>query len=314
MTITLLASFLCCVGVSVRQTLQDGRVVSVARYVLASCCCVLAAGCSVSPPRSQFPNVRAALDRMRATVACGVGVMATATIDRREGGSHREVVLIVSHPTQLRMDLLNSSGNSISTLTSDGTEFQLLDGLSGNFVYGNAKPCNLARLIGVAVPDHLFMDTLRGQTPVLAHKDEDANIEWDRTGFYVLTLRGTRDSAEEIHLVPYADDWNKPWTGQRLRVLEVIVRQQGFAIYHLVMSEHARRATAGPFVDPVNGVPIRPSGPQCDAELPTRIRIELPRDELQLHYHNVEWNPPLQPGLFRQVAPSTISMTPVDCQ
>ncbi len=141
-------------------------------------------------------------------------------------------------------------------------------------------------------------------------------IAWSGDGYYTVTIAGTRDTIEEIHVVPRPDDFNKPWAEQRMRVLDVTVRQQGLVLYHAALDEHALAKTAAARID-TDGIdpPIPPSGPQCDAELPRTIHVEVPGlgDDVLFRYEQVVWNPPLLEDLFTQQSQSGMSVTPVTC-
>jgi hypothetical protein len=127
---------------------------------------------------------------------------------------------------------------------------------------------------------------------------------------------GTNDADEEIHLVPRDEDWNLPWQQQRLRVLDVLVRQRGVVLYHAEMSDHASAQMAKPRID-ADGVdpPIMPSGPMCTAELPRKIHVEVPslQEDVQFRYDTVTWNPPLPQGVFTQMPVAGMPTTPVTC-
>lgn len=278
----------------------------------------LLAGCAVKPPPSQLPSAQAAVERMRATAACGLGVNADAKADYfgAQGRVRIEVLMLAVRPARVRM-MATAFNTNAGTLTSDGARFAFEDVRNKRFLHGPAKPCNIARLTGVRIPAHVLVDVLRGQAPVLAHAPGAGSIEWDGGGWYVVRVPGTSGSSEEIHVAPRPDDWSKPWAEQRLRVLDVLVRQQGHVLYHAALDEHQAARTAAPKVDPEHIDPdLPPSGPACDAEVPRRIHVEVPEEgsDVQFRYDKVEWNPPLEPGVF-QLQPSG-GLTPelVDCE
>ena len=95
--------------------------------------------CKVPPPASQLPNAQAAVDRMRATTACGTGVQADAKLDHFSSESGRirtELLMIASRPARLRMDILVTGAGSVATLTTDGTNFQATDKRENRFLFG----------------------------------------------------------------------------------------------------------------------------------------------------------------------------------
>jgi hypothetical protein len=281
----------------------------------------LLGGCpSAPPPLSQLPSAQAAIDRMHATTACGTGVQASAKIDHfgKQGRVRGNLDMIVTQPARIRMDVF-SFGVAVATLTSDGKAFALADLRDKRFYVGRASACNIARLTTVPIPGPVLVDLLRGQAPVVKHAPDPAamKIEWSGDGYYKITVVGTRDAVEEIHVTPRPDDFAKPWAEQRMRVLDVTVRQQGLVLYHAALDEHAPARTASPRVDS-EGIdpPIPPSGPSCDAEIPRTIHVEVPGlgDDVLFRYEQVVWNPPIPEGLFVQQSQAGMSVTPVSCQ
>jgi hypothetical protein len=282
--------------------------------LLAGCACANAA-----PPPSQLPNAEAGLDRMRATLACGTGIQASAKIDHfgGQGRIRGDLLMFVRRPASIRMDVVSPFGVALATLTSDGTHFALADLRDKRFFVGPASACNIARLTTVPVPGHVLVDLLRGEAPVLKHDTGAATIAWSGKGHYVISVPSTRGASEEIHLVPRPDDWNKPWQEQRMRVLDVRVGQQGYVLYHAELDEHKPTLMAKERIDK-DGIepPILPSGPFCDAEVPRKIHVEVPEPEadVQFRYEDLTWNPPLPEGIFTQPVPSWARPEQVTCE
>ncbi len=273
----------------------------------------------VAPPASSPPTAEAALARMRATLACGNAVQASAKVDHfGEGGRVRgDVLLFAARPARIRMDVVSPFGAALATLTTDGTRFSLVDLKERRLFVGPATACNIARLTTVAVPGHVLVDLLRGEAPVLKHDPAGATIAWSAAGYFVLRVPGQYQSREEIHLAPYPSDWSRPWQAQRMRVLDVRVDQQGYLLYHAELDDHRGAPTAGPRRDPDNlEPPVLPSGPVCDAELPRRIHVELdtPPSDLRVVYEQISWNPPLPDGTFDPPPAQGLPIEPVNCE
>lgn len=280
---------------------------------------LLGACARVAPPASSPPSADDALARMHATYACANAVQAGAKVDRvGEGGRVRgDVLLYAARPARLRMDVVSPFGAAVATLTSDGARFALADLRNKRFFVGPASACNIARFTTVAVPAHVFVDLLRGEAPVLKHEPAATGIVWSPRGYWVLTIGGTREAREEIHLAPTPRDWTLPWNLQRMRILDVRVEQQGLELYHAELSDHSAASTAGPRVDP-DGLapPIPPSGPPCDAEIPRRIQVEVPSpaSDVRFLYRHVDWNPPLPEGVFEQPPQPGMAIESVTCE
>ena len=283
---------------------------------------VALAGCGMPPPASPVPNARAALTRVHETQDCGQGIGATAKIDRfGKGGRIRGDLLIFAFwPALLRMDVVGPMNvGVVATLTADQKVFTLSDLREKKFYFGPAKACNLARLTTVPMPGHVLVSLLRGEAPVLKHDDAAATIEWSRHGYYVVKIPSTRNAEEEIHIAPHPADIALPWNKQRMRVVDVEVRQEGIVLYHAALDDHAPAKSAGPRVDP-DGIdpPIPPSGPACQAELPRTIHVEVPNkdEDVQFRYEDKDltWNPPLIENLFTQQPPAGLQIVRVTCE
>ncbi len=293
---------------------------SCSRVALAAVLGAGAVGCGTAAPPSQVPDVRSALDRVHATQDCGIGIQAAAKIDHfGKGGRVRgDLLMFALWPARIRMDVVGPMNSAVvATLTSDASKFALADLREKKFFFGEAKACNIARLTTVPMPGHVLVSLLRGEAPVLKHDRAAATIAWSRGGYYVLRIPSTRNAEEEIHVAPHPDDFNLPWEKQRMRVLDVEVKQQGIVLYHAELGDHRPAAMAAARVDPDNiDPPTPPSGPVCQAELPRRIHVEVPgKDEdVLFRYDDVKWNPPVIEGLFTQPIPPGVEVQRVTCE
>lgn len=282
------------------------------RQLVTSGCLValLVCGCGRPPPGSRFPDAQAALDRMHATYACSRGVSADAKLDYigPRGRVRGNVLYLASVPDRLRLDLSSPFGAMVSTLTSDGERFSLMDLREKRFLYGPANACNLARFTQVSLPPAVLVDLLRGEAPVLVHTPAQASVTWE-SDHYVLSIASKHGASERIELEPLASDYDRPWSEQRVRVLGVEVVQSGVTLYRVGLDDHAPARAAKPRVDP-DGIdpPIPPSGPVCSAELPRRIHIEVPVEghDLVIRVNEVAHNPPLTEGAFTQPKPGGV--------
>lgn len=275
-------------------------------------------GCGTPPPASKLPTARAAVDRIHATQDCGGGIHAAAKIDHfGKGGRVRgDLLAFAVWPERLRMDVVSPFGVTLATLTSDGDKFSLYDLREKRYFYGPATACNIARLTTVPMPGHVLVSLLRGEAPVLKHDAGNTTIAWDSGGYYVVVIKGTNGAEERLKVAPHPADFGLPWDRQRLRVLDVEVKQQGIVVYHAELDGHAPAPTGKPIIDPDGLDPATPiSGPTCNAELPRRIHVEVPgKDEdVLFRYDNVTWNPPLPEGVFTQPIPPGVEVVPVSC-
>jgi hypothetical protein len=278
---------------------------------------LLLACCGTAPPRSQFPTADDALGRMKATYACVNGVQGTAKIDHfsPKGRVRGEVLLFAVNPDRVRFDVVSPFGATLINLASNGKQFQMIDYKEKQFLHGPASTCNLARLTQVPVPGHALVALLRGEAPVLKHEPAGATIAWS-DGFYRVLVQSTRNADQEVHLEVHPDDWDKPWSEQRVRVTNVRVAQSGVDLYQAELKNHEPARTAEARVDP-DGLDedIPPSGGACDAELPRSIRMKVPNTEEDVifQYKEAKWNPPIVAGAFTLKTPGGVRKVFVDC-
>jgi len=286
------------------------------RQIVLALAAALLCACP-SPPPSQFPTAGDALQRMRETHACSRGVGGEATIDyfNQRGRVKGNLLYIAMLPDSLRFDVYSPFGVILSTLTTDGKRFALRDFREKQFLQGEASACNVARFTQVPVPPHALAQLLRGEAPVLVHTAQAASIAWD-SGHYVVRLDSKHAAREEIHLEPHPDDWGLHFSQQRVRVLRVRVEQQGIDLYSAELADHEPAQTAAPRRDPDGlSAPLLPSGPACAAEVPRRIRLEVPDgdQDVIVRYKDVVHNPPLSEDVFSQRPARGFSVRYVTC-
>jgi len=276
-------------------------------------------------PLHRFPTAGAALERLRETTSCNRAVQGEARLSF-SGVGRRLVgrVLYLAHaPDDLRFDIFSSFGVTISTLTSDGDRFSLLDTGQRSFFVGPASACNVQRFTRVPVPPEALVELLRGRPPVLVHDEADAKLSFRRpafgTGHYRLQVAGRHQAREELLIGITPSDWDLPTNQQRLRLLGVKVEQAGRVLYEVELSGHRLRQVA-PLTQTAEeralGVPPpEPSGPECELELADRMRVYVPNTGYELVFQNEElWlNPPLTQGAFTQEPPPGVSVSETDC-
>lgn len=255
---------------------------------------------------------------MRAELACSRGLVGEGKLDYfgDEGRLRAGTLYVVSRPSSLRFDLLSPLGGVLSTLTSDGERFAYLDQREKLFLRGPADECSIEQALRVPLPPEALGQLLTGQAPILVHRPEQARLSWS-SGSYLIEIASEHQATERVRLVPRDEDWGRPWQEQRLRVLEVSVSQQGLVLYEAELSEHHPAPLAAPRVDPDGLEPdVPPSGPECSAEVPRRLRFVVPgagRD-IVLEQAVVSHNPPLTPGLFEQSPPAGVDVKRSSCE
>ena len=100
------------------------------------------------------PSAAAALDRLRETGQCGLGVQANAKIDHfgKQGRVRGDLLMFAAAPANLRLDVVSPFGVTLATLTSDGSRFALSDLRDKRFYVGPASACNIAKSGVIPMP------------------------------------------------------------------------------------------------------------------------------------------------------------------
>ena len=166
----------------------------------------------------------------------------------------------------------------------------------------------------LAVFTRQFSVMIDAGLPLVQCLDILGNQEADKN--FSAVIQSTRSASEEVHLEVRPDDWEKPWSEQRMRITDVRVSQGGVDLYHAELDHHEATSTAAARTDP-DGVdePVPPSGGACDAELPRSIRMRVPHTEEDVifQYKEAKWNPPLVPAAFVQPVPGGVTKRFVNC-
>ena len=254
---------------------------------------------------------------MKEQFACANGIQGDGKIDHfgKQGRVRGEVLLFAINPARVRVDVISPFGAMLFSLTSNGTDFKMLDSKEKQFLYGPAKACNLARMTQVPVPGHVLVSLLRGEAPLLVHESSAPTIAWE-DDHYKIMVPSKHEARQEIHLEVVADDWLKPWREQRVRVTQVNLFQREYVLYEAELTRHELAKTAPPREDE-DGLeePIPPSGGPCDVEVPRSIHMVVPshEDDVIFQYAKVAFNPPIPEGAFTQPVPGGVKQVFVDC-
>jgi hypothetical protein len=264
-----------------------------------------------------FPTPRDAIDAVRRTYACSHGIQAESKVDYfgEQGRVRGNALFITAREERVRFDVFSPFGVTLSTMTSNGVRFALLDMNNKVFFEGPANACNARRFLHVPVPPHALVRLLIGEAPILVHTPGQASLEWSG-GNFVLRVASKHEARQEVVFEPRPDDWSRPWQEQRVRVREVKVEQRGVELYRALLDGHRVARTAEPRVDP-DGIDddVPPSGPQCEAEVPMRLHFVSPTsdDDVIFSHEEVVHNPPLVSNVFSQRPPRGVSIRPSAC-
>ncbi|HEX9103365.1 MAG TPA: DUF4292 domain-containing protein, partial [Polyangia bacterium] len=138
---------------------------------------------------------------------------ATAKVDYMANGGQRakiKVNLLVARGGKLRIEADSPLGGALSTLTSDGNRFALLDVRENRFLQGPASACNVGRLTRLVIPPDDVVAVLMGGAPL---DGAIKGVAWDPNngGREVLTLALPDGGSEAIQL----DARDKRWDVMR---------------------------------------------------------------------------------------------------
>jgi hypothetical protein len=246
-----------------------------------------ALGCGpVPPPKDAYESAPDLLADMRALRDEVRSFRITGKVDHF-GEEHRvqgKTYLFAELPGRLRVDLLSPFGNTLSVLTVDRDVFALADFRENRFLEGPAEPCNIARLIRVPLPPDDVIRVLVGHSPIV---DGNAEVDWDREGFYRVTVR---DGDKVQHLEVGPDRSSLPVRRSRLEEGGAVVFDMTFDRWRVV-----------------DGVYV-----------PHEIRVKMPEDkaDLLVRYDDggVEVNVELPEDAWGQSFPAGADVERVECR
>lgn len=172
------------------------------------------------------PSGQELLAALRARQARLQTLQATAKVDHFAHGGQRvrvKVHLWLARGGKLRIEADSPLGGSLATLTADGQRFALLDVRNNRFLVGPATACNVARLIGLAIPPDDVVAVLMGGAPLAG---TIASVGWDPRdgGREVLTLALDDGGSERIELDARDHTWDVMRAERRDRAGKVLWR------------------------------------------------------------------------------------------
>ncbi|MFH2007302.1 MAG: DUF4292 domain-containing protein [bacterium] len=97
------------------------------------------------------------------------------------------VYILTTAAGQLRFEAVSPFDTALVTLASDGAQFSSIDHKNNIYYSGPAKPCNIARVFGLALEPREVARALSGGAPVLRH--DKVSLSWSKCkGAEVLKL------------------------------------------------------------------------------------------------------------------------------
>ena len=266
----------------------------VCRFPLRASCALVAvvlfAGCPKPAVRPYPPPTAAELmAALRGRAEHFKTLRATAKIDYMQNGGDRakiKVNLLVERPDKLRIEADSPLGGALSTITSDGTQFSLLDVRNNRFLQGPANACNVARLARLNIPPADVVAVLMGGAPL---DGTIAGVSWDPNngGREVLTLALPDGGRQIIQL----DAKDKRWD-----VMRAERRDAAGKVLWRVTNDGWKDRDGGVRLPDVEDVEEPPHG--ADAEI---------------KFRGVEPNIHLGDELFRLQPPDGVPVEPATC-
>ncbi|MDX9999726.1 MAG: DUF4292 domain-containing protein [Polyangia bacterium] len=109
------------------------------------------------------------------------------------------VYLLASGEGQLRFEAVSPFDTPLLTLASSGGRFTSIDHKNNVFYTGPAKPCNIARVFGLALEPREVARALSGGAPLIEHSE--ALSRWDRCkGAEEVILKGKGGLIQRVWL------------------------------------------------------------------------------------------------------------------
>lgn len=228
-----------------------------------------------------------------------------------------DLALLVERPERLRIAGENSLTGPLLTVATDGREFHLLDVRENRFLRGQVNPCNMSRILGLSFHPSQLVEVLMGGTPLLP-LPTSREVSWDPRGGGrdVLTLRDDRGVSETIYfqLVPSPAAGPVAAVSRAWDVVEAEGRDpRGNVVWRLRHEGYEVQALGGEESTPATAAasPARPAS----LRMPSVTYLEDPprKSDVRLRWREREWNPSIEPGLFRLDAPAGVPVEPDTC-
>ncbi len=171
---------------------------------------LLTIACRMPPAARPYPapTASAIYDALTRRAAALDTLRIEARADQMGPGAERlkvHVNVLLARGARLRVEAENPLGGPLATLVTDGDQFALLDARANRFLVGEARACNVARMLGVALAPAEIIATLAGGAPL---DGQARDLRWDPAdgGHEILTLAMADGGSELIVLTPKSWD------------------------------------------------------------------------------------------------------------
>ncbi len=249
-------------------------------------------GCATPPPRYPITDPALALGAVHARDARVHSIRAEGSADHfgAHGRIRGTVHVFIQRPRRLRVDT-EAFGNTLSAVSSDGTDFTLSDFQHGRFYQGPAEPCVAAQLLGIPLEPAEVVAVMAGGPPLL---DGNPHIHWAH-GHYVMDIQGADGATESVEMeIPSSERESTQPTGQHPRPSRAVLRDARGVRAEITFEDYTD----------IDGVAF-----------PRRVRVVMERDQVDLmvRYRSVEINPDLPDDAWTQHPAAGMEVIPVGC-
>lgn len=251
-----------------------------ARPAAFAACAVLVlmlAGCPCNIRRTYTAPTPRALISALAGQGVQVKTMRTkAKVDQwsTKGRIKVQVYILSTADGKLRFEAVSPFDTALVTLTSDGKQFASIDHKNHVYYSGLAKPCNIARVFGLALHPKDVGLALSGGAPVIAH--DKKSVSWDKCkGAEVLRVENSQKKL--VQRIWIQREKSGAW-----RVLQSTVRDgKGKLMLELLFEKF--RKVGGQMLPRV--IKFRQSNPKADVIIryhKQKINVTIPDHAFQL--------------------------------
>lgn len=254
-------------------------------------------------PTQPHTNPFRALEQHRSQRQPVMAISGEARVDQRgaEGRIRGTVFMLVQRPDHVRFDAMTQLGPA-AVLTSDGTQFQLLDLRDDRFLQGPACPSNIARLVGIPLSGEQLTQFLLGDSPRIDAKSH--SIACVAGGNYMVTLLDAEGWRQEIELAVRDADRELPPAEQHTRLVRSeLFTPDGSSEWRATFDDFRFVADPSSHEEPRRGV-----------VLPHRVHFVGRGADTLVKFITIELNAEIPEGAFTQQPPAALVPQTVSCQ
>lgn len=171
------------------------------RCLTLALCLLGTSGCCTLRRSYPAPTAQTLVASLQTPSAPVRTLRARAKVDQwtPKGRIKVKVYLLATRGGNLRFEAVSPFDTPLLTLTAAGGRFASIDHKNNLYYSGPAKPCNIARVFGLALAPGDVANALSGGVPLIAHREK--RVHWDRCqGAERLVLSGEGGLTQQIWL------------------------------------------------------------------------------------------------------------------